>query len=353
VDYEKISRTHIQGYPVKMNYKYLGIVLNKALDPRNSVIMINNKLKGYLSRNDWIVKKFFTPKSLITLSRYYQESRIIYGLNPFLDMGDVIDIAQKASLKYLRSILGLKHNVSSRRCRLVFGLPKLEHNLLVRLVKNVKKYKEHFGEIPSIYNRTLEEYRKWSGLDQPLTELPIEYLKSTVLNRSISDTAAKEGINVGTRFKEVIEKFLYRWPDRRENLLIRYIIKFGFFDPRLFSECELCGGENSRTHVTNECPYFNGSRNRALEKAKKILGQNALSNLEEVIMQAYFAPDPNWSKKQIRELVDMTKTFVADLYMSRKKKTEVEDTRVSDDEPRKGGKDQRRANTPLLNFFNN
>ena len=61
-------------------------------------------------------------------------------------MGDVIDIAQRAALKYLRSLLGLKNNVSSKRSRIVFGLPKLEHQLLIRLVKNVSKYSEHFEE---------------------------------------------------------------------------------------------------------------------------------------------------------------------------------------------------------------
>jgi hypothetical protein len=152
------------GYPEKVNYKYLGVILNAAFNLRGSVIFINKKLKGYLSRNDWIVKKFFTPKSLIVLNRYYQEPRIIYGLNPLLDMGNVIDIAQKASLKYLRSLLGVKNNVSSRRCRLVFGWPKLEHNLLVRLVKNVKIYMSHFSVFPNIYQKTLEEYRKWAGI---------------------------------------------------------------------------------------------------------------------------------------------------------------------------------------------
>jgi hypothetical protein len=96
------------------------MVLDKNIDPRGSVILVNNKLQDYLTRNNWIIKKYFTPRSLITLGRYYQESRIIYGLNAFLDMGNVIDIAQRASLKYLRSIVGLNHNVSSNRCRLAF-----------------------------------------------------------------------------------------------------------------------------------------------------------------------------------------------------------------------------------------
>jgi hypothetical protein len=333
IDCEKSSRKDIRGYPVKVNYKYLGVILNAAIDPRGSVILINKKLKGYLSRNDWIVKKFFTPKSLIILNRYYQESRIIYGLNPFLDMGDVIDIAQKASLKYLRSLLGLKNNVSSRRCRLVFGLPKLEHNLLIRLVKNVKTYMSYFKGMPKIYLKTLEEYGKWAGSEKPLITIPLKDLKNTVLNKSITDTAGIEGIKIGPNFQKIIDKHLFRWPDRRENLLVKYIIKYGFFDPRLFEICKLCGGSNSRTHVTNQCSYFNTSRITALEKIKSIVGHDNKLSLEEWIMQIYFSPDPGWSDKQTRNLIEATKNFVGDLYMNRKKKPSVEETQVSDDEP--------------------
>jgi hypothetical protein len=192
VDCQKTERKEIEGYPVKVNYKYLGIILNKAIDPRGSVILINNKLKGYLKRNDWIVKRFFTPKSLIVLSKYYQESRIIYGLNPFLDMGDVIDIAQRAALKYLRSLLGLKNNVSIKRSRVVFGLPKLEHQLLLRLVKNLSKYESHFGEFPEIYSRTLEEYQKWTGLNEDLRRVNRRDLRKIVLYKSLAETAEKE-----------------------------------------------------------------------------------------------------------------------------------------------------------------
>lgn len=345
IDCEKTSRNDIRGYPVKVNYKYLGVILNAALDPRGSVIFINKKLKGYLSRNDWIVKKFFTPKSLIVLNRYYQESRIIYGLNPFLDMGDVIDIAQKASLKYLRSLLGLKNNVSSRRCRLVFGLPKLEHNLLVRLVKNVKIYMSHFGVFPVIYQKTLEEYRKWACIEKSLISVPADSLKSTVLTKSITDTAGKEGITVGPKFQEIIDKYLFRWPDRRENLLVKYIIKFGFFDPRLFEICKLCGGTNSRTHVTNECTFFDSSRNAALEKIKNILQNPNQLSLEERIMQIYFSPDPGWTKKQIRDLVETVKSFVGNLYMNRKKKPGIEETQVSDDEPQQTARPEEGQNS--------
>ena len=50
-------------------------------------------------------------------------------------------------------------------------------------------------------------------------------------------------------------------------------------------------------------------------------------------MQIYFSPDPGWSDKQTRNLIEATKNFVGDLYMNRKKKPSVEETQVSDDEP--------------------
>lgn len=101
VDCNKRERKEINGYHAKTNYRYLGMVLYRAIDPRGSVIFVNNKLQDYLTRNNRIIKKYFTPRSLIILGRYYQESKIIYGLNGFLDMSHAIDVAQRASLKYL------------------------------------------------------------------------------------------------------------------------------------------------------------------------------------------------------------------------------------------------------------
>jgi hypothetical protein len=258
------------------------------------------------------------------MSKYYQESKIVYGLNPFLDMGDVIDIAQKAALKYLRSLLGLKNNVSSLRSRLVFGLSKLEHNLITRLVKNVRKYQEHFLEFPEIYRKTLEEYRKWAGLEQHILDIPLKELKQTFLDKSIQETARKENITIGPRFREIIDKFLYKWPDRRENMLVRYILKYGFFDPRLFEQCKLCGEANSRTHVTNECRFFSKQRSNTLTQIGKITGIGNTTDLESWIMRIYFAPYSNWSKVQIRNLIETIKSFIATLYMDRKKEPEEE-----------------------------
>ena len=50
-------------------------------------------------------------------------------------------------------------------------------------------------------------------------------------------------------------------------------------------------------------------------------------------LSIYFSPDPGWTKKQIRDLVETVKSFVGNLYMNRKKKPGIEETQVSDDEP--------------------
>jgi hypothetical protein len=121
-------------------------------------------MSEYLKRNSWLIKDHFIPKSLVQLSRIFQESRIVYGLKPFLNLGKIIDMEQHASLKYIRSLLGLQHNVSRKRTRMAFGIPKLEHILLCRLVKNIGKYTANFEEFPTIYQNTLNEYEKWSNI---------------------------------------------------------------------------------------------------------------------------------------------------------------------------------------------
>ena len=313
----------IDGYPVKNQYKYLGIMLDTRLDPRGSVVALNFKLKEYLNRSNWIIKKYFTPKSLITLARVYQESRIVYGLCSFLDHGDVIDIAQNAQLKYIRSLLGLKNNVSKRRTRMVFGLPKLEHMLLCRLMKNVKKYVDHFGEYPSIYDKTVRMYAEWSGLAPEVGMVEPKLYKKIVYSKSVTSAALAEGVEIGDRFWEVISRNFYKAPDRRENLVVKYLLKWGFFDPRLFPVCELCGKDNSRTHVTNECDFFEKLRSESLKKIGAVLHLGNIekcSDLEKWLTEIYFSPALRWTCKQLRGLLEVLKRFCASVYIDRPRK---------------------------------
>ncbi len=227
----------------------------------------------------------------------------------------------------MRSLLSLKHNVSKRRTRLTFAIPKMEHQLLVRLVANVYKYTAHFGEFPTIYNRTLEVYGGWSGLDWKTYGTHPKIYKDLILSKSIRDAAKFEGVVIGPRYMEVVTKYMYRWPDRRENLVVRWLIKFGFFDSRLFPMSEYCEGENSRRHVTNECPYFRDLRDTTLRKMGTQLGIGNLHNggdLEELLLPTYFCPPLDWTKKQMRNMVTILKEFASSLYIDRKLKPKQE-----------------------------
>ena len=68
---------------------------------------------------------------------------------------------------------------------------------------------------------------------------------------NVRDMAESEGIQLGHRFNEMSDKFLYKYPDRRDNLLVRYMLGYGFMDKRLFPKCKLCESqENRKLHVT-------------------------------------------------------------------------------------------------------
>ena len=48
--------------------------------------------------------------------------------------------------------------------------------------------------------------------------------------------------------------------DKKDGLMIRYLVNHGFYKQRFITRCENCGEANSRTHVTNICPAFNNLR---------------------------------------------------------------------------------------------
>ncbi len=83
---------------------------------------------------------------MINLSMYYQMSRVIYGMSCFLDMKGIIDAIERGNLQYTKYILGLSNQVSSVRLRIVLNRPLDRHSLLVLMRKNMRQYKNHFGD---------------------------------------------------------------------------------------------------------------------------------------------------------------------------------------------------------------
>ena len=122
---------------------------------------MNKKLEVYMTRNNWLIKMDFTPKSLVTISLYYQYSRIGYRMASFLDMPHIMSKVEGFSMNYTKSILGMKNYDCSDKLRLTLNRPSETKNLWVLHRKNLAKYKEHFGEVTWIYNKQNWKYEKW------------------------------------------------------------------------------------------------------------------------------------------------------------------------------------------------
>lgn len=321
-------RTEINGYPIKNRYRYLGMIVDRTLNPEGTIAASNEKLYAYIKRNEWLMKKYFTPKSLVQIGQYFQNSRIVYGLNIFLDKFSVINKAQCAAQKYLKSTLGLKNNVSSGRIRMTLGIPKLEHQLVVRLHKNLTKYENHFGEFPSLYSPLVEHYNDWLGIKEFrdinfLRENSNTY-KYVVLKKSLDDLAAEYKVILGSRFKYQLDKILYKYPHKGDFHMIKYLCNWGFFEKRLFPKCDLCESkDNSRTHVTNECKFFEDKRIVSLRKIGQLIGIPNLeqtTQLEEWILGIYFNPGLGWRDATMRKLIEILRSFASELYTGRTSK---------------------------------
>lgn len=295
----------------------VGIKLDANLSPTTHLYNVNRKLSDYLKRNEWLLKAYFTPKSLIQLANYYQTSRLTYGLSNFLDAGNIMESLEKARLKYFRSILGTKDNIKSNLLRVVFNLPKMEYALYPRLLRTVEKYYQHFGERPTMFDHIIEAFDRRLG---PLRNNYDDRVKQ-IRDINVSQMAAAEGIQIGCRFNEMIDKVLYKYPDRRDNFLVSYMLSYGFFDSRLFPKCKLCGSdENSKLHVTNDCPHFDQLRKKTLKQVGNLIGVSNLDDLGYWLEVIYYSPYIGWTEKQIRKLLEVMKKFTVSLYMERPRK---------------------------------
>ena len=116
---------NINGYPLKNKYKYLGITFNYNLDPTNHLYNINRKLSEYLKRSQWLLKKYFSAKSLMQIANYYQISKLIYGMCIFIAKKNIMESLEKARIKYIRAIINIKDNVKSNLLRLVLYMPSI------------------------------------------------------------------------------------------------------------------------------------------------------------------------------------------------------------------------------------
>ena len=113
------------------------------------------------------------------------------------------------------------------------------------------------------------------------------------------------GIKLGSGYSEMYAKYFFKAPDKRDGHLIRYLLDFGFYKARFVKKCKNCGADNSRTHITNLCPAFEGIRERIKKKLMRVTGRPIQQDLESEILKCYFDPQ----SIRIAEVLDVLKTF--------------------------------------------
>ena len=294
-----------KGYPVKVTYKYLGMKLNSQLSPLTGLEETKKKLEVYLMRSNWINRSTLTPKSLINLSMYYQRSRVIYGMSCFLDVKGIIDAVERGNLQYTKSILGLSNQVSSDRLRIILNRPLDRHSLWVLMRKNMRKYKNHFGDEPWIFNKIDSEYEKWlykvAGNEKAAEIIKNEKgnygkFKWYICDYSIKSMAVEDGLEIADHYRSTHNKKYFMAWDKRDGHMIRYLVNFGFYRSRIIPLCMHCGEANSRAHVTNICPAFDGLRESAWKKLNELtkpiikVEDRYNGDLEKAFLDAYFKP---------------------------------------------------------------
>lgn len=77
-------------------------------------------------------------------------------------------------------------------------------------------------------------------------------------------------------------KRIYRYPDRGEFRLIRYVIKSGFLSGT--GRCEICDVPLNRKHLSNVCRYIENEK----EELSRILRIDPGRILKGAIIKAYF-----------------------------------------------------------------
>lgn len=314
-DYKDNEIFDINGYPIKENYRHLGLNMNNGLNPMTTLFEINNKLNIYVQRGKMLFRQYFTPKSLVLISNYYQKSRIIYGLSCYLDDKIIIDKVEKNAVSFIKIILDLDNGVSSDKLRLAMALPKLEHRLVISLIKNIRKYESHFQEKITIYDEIIDKYKKIFEYDWENTD-NVKEIKSIIIKKSIRLMGNKLGIIIGNNFEESYKKNLYKWCDKRDFFLLKFIVNYGYFRERLKNTCPFCEKENNnRNHITDFCPGLRISRIKFFDKLQE-MGAEDLSSVEGWIMKIYF--DPQWQDKTMRSLMEIVKSFVTQIYLTKR-----------------------------------
>ena len=290
--------------------------MNTKIAPGYHIDAIKNKLNTYLDRNGMIHRKYFTPYSLIIIIEYFVKSRISYGLCCFLDNPSSMKRLEDVLARHLKSIFGLPSNTSHRRM-----LAEIKMRLAVRLLKNWHKYKENFGEFPTLYEPVLLRYFDRTDLyPERAGEVDFRALRDKLISENIRESA-KEFLPVEIRDKhrDFLKKHVFSWYDLRNWHVIRYFTHTTKgTNARLFPICG-CGAANTPDHGANHCTEILKNRDKIVRDFDALFVKAGLpkrKKLFEYMHAVYFSIDKVPDKGCVRKLIELMKSTIVQLVLN-------------------------------------
>ena len=295
------------GFPVVKQYRYLGILINNWLNPIGGLKETSKKLEIYIRRNKWLLKRYFSIKTLIQLCEYFQKSRMTYGAAVFLQLNTIVDYIDEVCYRFMRNILGLGKGTPKSRFMVAIANGGFRNTMMIRLLKVIMKYRVHFNEHPKLYNNIINKFFEWYGKVDNNTNL--NGVKKHTIIKSIKDMAKKNDISISEGYRKVVKKYWYRGSAEEEKCFIRYICETGWNNNH--KKCFRCGSNEGYTkkHVLNECPVFEKWRSRT---RKKIGCNNICHWLDNNIFKPKYKLMNDYKIKLIRSILN-------DFYKDKKK----------------------------------
>ncbi len=150
----------------------------------------------------------------------------------------------------------------------------------------------------------------------------IKTLNAAIVKMSVGLAGERIGVVIGGNFYDTINKEWYRWYDRRDSMVVKFFCNIGFFRDSAVN-CKHCGGENSRKHVLDSCPYYEELSKSGWDKIKKFVWRDDFEEkgLDDVLNTLYFAPSDD---RKIRTAeASALKEIITGMFMSQKEELRV------------------------------
>ena len=309
-----------RGFPIVNQYRYLGILINYDMNPIGSIEEVLKKLKVYISRNKWLIKKYFRAKTLIEIAECFQHSRLTYGACVFLPDKKIIRKIKDSCNYFYMSTLGMRDELDEDTINLIFARGRFENMLMVRLSRVLRKYENQFGSFPSTYTNIKEEYDNWLGTNS--NKYNSDELHHITMLKSLKEIGTNKNLIINNDFIINNKRWWRTNFEGKDIEMVRFLSEYGWFNHSYNRRCIKCktGAILTRKHIVDECPIYENWRKNTIRRLRQ--GGFRISkktNLEETLMNIFIKNDRN--KMSMKNRKKLMISIVSDLY-SRDKKGE-------------------------------